>query len=168
VRSAGGALSAVQDLSAAGQHGREPHVGVDPDGNAHFAWRRSDGTNFRAQMRRRAADGKLGLTVNLSSAGGNAFGPLVAVAPNGVAHFIWRRDDGSSASCCRILQTRRLVGTSVDAVQDLSAAGQDAVFPEVAVDPNDNATFVWQRSAVIQTRRRDSTGAFGATVNVSN
>jgi hypothetical protein len=168
VRSAGGALSAVQDLSAAGQNAGQQQVGVDPDGNAYFTWSRSDGSNPRAQMRIRAADGSLGSAQNLSAAGGDATFPQVAVAPNGTAHFVWRRDDNSTATCCEIVQTRRRTSSGLSAVQDLSAVGANAAGTRVAVDPSSNAIFVWERDGVIQTRRRTANGSLGATVELSN
>jgi hypothetical protein len=168
VRSVGGALSAVQNLSSGGQGAIGPQVGVDPDGIAYFTWLSSGGADQRAQMRRRAADGTLGSVQNLSAVGQNAVDPQVAVAPDGVAHFVWRRHDGSSISCCRIVQTRRRTSAGLSAVQDLSAAGGEAASPGVAVDPSSNSTFVWERAGVIQTRRRTAAGSLGATVDLSN
>jgi hypothetical protein len=167
MRSAGGSLSAVQDLSAAGQDAFSQQVGVDPDGNAYFVWSRSDGTDVRAQMRRRASDGTLGGVQNLSASGGGASLPQVAVAPNGTAHFVWLRFDGSTATCCRIVQTRRRTSSGLGVVQDLTTS-RVANGPQVAVDPNDNASFVWEVAGVIQTRRRTANGTFDATVNLSN
>jgi hypothetical protein len=46
--------------------------------------------------------------------------------------------------------------------------GADAAGPQVAVDPSSNATFVWERAGVIETRRRTATGSLAATVPLSN
>lgn len=49
-RSADGTLSAVENLSAAGQDVFRGHeIAVDVDGDAVATWRRFDGTNWRIQ-----------------------------------------------------------------------------------------------------------------------
>jgi hypothetical protein len=50
-RSASGALSATQTLSARGQSVDSPQVAVDPDGNAVVVWRRFDRADYRIQVR---------------------------------------------------------------------------------------------------------------------
>ena len=56
---ASAAWTAPVTLSAAGQPAVKSAVGVDPAGNTTFIWLRSDGINFRAQVRRRSAAGAL-------------------------------------------------------------------------------------------------------------
>ena len=66
MRSAAGALSAVQTLSASGQSAVTPQVAIDPDGDAVFTWWRSDGANLRVQARARSAAGALSGVQTLS------------------------------------------------------------------------------------------------------
>jgi hypothetical protein len=152
-----GALSAVQTLSAAGQHAHAPQVGVDSTGNAVFAWERSDGTTqcgsscSRIQTRTRSAStGALSAVQTLSAAGQHAHAPQVAVDPTGDAAFAWERSDGTvqcSGSSCSRIQARFYSATTgtYSGTQTLSAAGQHAHAPQVAIAPNGDAAFAWER-----------------------
>lgn len=143
-RAPNGMLSAVQDLSAAGQYGIQPQVAIDPSGNASFVWTRFNGTNFIVQARRRLANGTLEKAQGISASDKSGFAPQLAVAPGGAATFVWRLD-GVNA----IIQTRRrFENGTFGGVQNLSAAGESSAKPQVAVDPNDNASFVWRREAL--------------------
>lgn len=90
-RSAAGTLSAVQNLSNAGQNAFVPQVAVDNTGDAVFTWRRSDGTFDRIQARARSAAGVLGTTANLSLSGQNAAEPDVGIDAGGDAVVVWKR-----------------------------------------------------------------------------
>ena len=96
-RSAAGALSAVQTLSAQGQNASVPQVAVDADGDAIFTWVRSDGANTRVQTRARSAAGALSAVQTLSGQGQNAFNPQGAVDADGDAVFTWQRSDGTNS-----------------------------------------------------------------------
>jgi len=167
-RSAAGALSAVQDLSAAGQDATDPQVAVDGDGDAEFTWVRSDGTNDRVQARTRSAAGALSAVQDLSAAGQNAFDAQVAVDGDGDAAFTWARSNGTNS---RVQARTRSAAGALSAVQDLSAAGQNANFPQVAVDADGDATFTWQRSdgtnSRAQARTRSAAGALSAVQDLS-
>ena len=60
-RSAAGALSAVQTLSAPGDDAFDPQVDVDSDGDAVFAWVIADAVHGRVETRARSAAGTLTL-----------------------------------------------------------------------------------------------------------
>jgi hypothetical protein len=101
-RSAAGALSAVQTLSAAGANACCGQVGVDQTGNAVFVWERADGTTgcrgsgcLRVQARTRSAAGALGAVQTLSAPGEPADAPEVGVNLNGDAVADWQRFDAS-------------------------------------------------------------------------
>ena len=133
---------APQDLSAAGQTAYDPQVAVDGRGNAIAVWQRFDGTNFIVQAAVRAAGGSFGAPQDLSAAGQTAYDPQVAVDGRGNAIAVWSASDGTNF----IVQAAvRAAGGSFGAPQDLSAAGRDAGFPQVAVDGRGNAIAVWSR-----------------------
>ena len=98
-RSAAGVLSAVQNLSAAGQNAFDPQVAVDADGDAVFTWSRFDGTNDRIQARARSAAGALSAVQTLSDAGQTRTSSQVAVDADGDAVVTWRRFDGTNTGC---------------------------------------------------------------------
>jgi hypothetical protein len=146
-RSAAAILSSVQTLSNKDSY--SPEVGVDANGNAVFTWIAFDGADDRVQARARSAAGTLSTVQNLSAVGEYAEQPQVAVDAAGNAIFVWTRFDGTDplSGCCFLIQARaRTAAGTLSAVQTLSGAGQNAFSPQVAMDPNDNAVFDWERS----------------------
>jgi hypothetical protein len=140
-RSATGALSPVQTLSAAGQDAFAPQVAVDPQGDAVFTWRRFVGTNWRIQARERSATGALSPVQTLSGAGQDAFGPEVGIDRAGDAVFTWQRSDGTY----RRIQARSLSTAGVlGPVQTLSAEGRNAQHPQIAVNRHGEAVSTWE------------------------
>ncbi|MGZ6638599.1 MAG: hypothetical protein ACXVII_37790 [Solirubrobacteraceae bacterium] len=118
-------------------------MAVDGQGNAIAVWQRSDGTNTIVQAAARAAGGSFGAPQDLSAAGQKAGFPEVALDGQGNAIAVWQRFDGTNF----IMQAAvRAAGGSFGAPQDLSAAGQTANDPQVAVDGRGNAIAVWSRS----------------------
>jgi hypothetical protein len=107
----------------------------------------------------------------LSAGTGPADQPQAAVDANGNAVFVWRRSDGttncSGAPCLRIQTRSRSSAGVLSPIKALTASGRQDAFPQVAVDTNGNAVFVWQRSdgvhMRIQTRVRSSAGTLSAT-----
>jgi Glycosyl hydrolase family 26 len=103
-------------------------------------------------------------TADLSGPAEMATGSDVAVAPNGTATVVWSaRTSGTFA-----VDMRRIApnGTRGPVVQ-LSAAGEDALAPQVAVAPDGTATVVWIRSDgstfLVQARRVDPAGTPAAS-----
>jgi len=167
-RSAAGVLSPVQTISTQGQSQSLPHVAVDANGDAWFVWQHFDGTIERIQTRSRSAAGVWTGTATVSPPGGSAEFPQVAVDPSGNAVFTWEYFDGTH---WRIqARTVSLAGTR-SSTQTLSTAGQDALYPQVAVDGNSNAVFAWQRfdgsNQRIQARVRSAAGTLAATQTLS-
>jgi hypothetical protein len=166
---AGPGLGPIETLSLAGQHSATPEVAVDADGDAVVVWRSHDGANYRIQLRRRYADGTLGPVQNgVSLAGQNAFNPQVAVDPDGNAVIVWYAREGRN---WRIQARWHHLFGLWKPVQTLSAAGQDATAPQLAVDRHGNAVVVWQRNDGtndrIQARTRFANGALGPVQNLS-
>ncbi|HUY73152.1 MAG TPA: choice-of-anchor D domain-containing protein [Candidatus Dormibacteraeota bacterium] len=136
--------TSVHDLSESGQNAVEPQVAVASDGTATVVWDRFDGSNSIVQERRIAAGGTPETSVHdLSESGQNAVEPQVAVASDGTATVVWDRFDGSNS----IVQEGRIEpnGTPQASTTDLSAPGQDAGEPQVAIGPNGTAIVVWDR-----------------------
>jgi hypothetical protein len=169
-RSAAGARSAVQNLSPGGQNAFDPQVAVDADGDAVFTWFRNDGANFRVQARARSAAGARSAVQNLSSSGRNAVAPDVAVAAAGDAVFTWIRNDGANF---RAQARARSAAAVLSNVQNLSAPGQNANLPQVAVRRGTgDAVFTWTRfdgaNTRVQARARSAAGALSAVQDVSD
>ena len=167
-RSADGTLSAIQTLSGVSQQVGSPQVAVDADGDAVFAWYRYDGANYRIQARARSADGILSAVQTLSPAGQSAFEPQVAVDADGDAVFAWSRPDGADY---RVQARTRSADGTLSEVKTLSGAGHPADSPEVAINPDGQAVFAWNRHDGsfwrIQARARSADGTWSAVQTLS-
>jgi hypothetical protein len=163
-----GVPSAPVDLSASGQRADVPQVSVDSTGLATAVWRRYDGSNYIIQSSTSQSGGTWSKAVDVSAAGGYAFGPQVSVDSTGLAIAVWNRFDGSNY----IIQssTSQSGGTWSTPV-DLSASGQSAQVPQVSVDSTGLATAVWYRydgsNDIIQSSTSQSGGIWSAPVDLS-
>jgi outer membrane protein OmpA-like peptidoglycan-associated protein/PKD repeat protein len=167
-----GTPAAAQQTSASGGYAIQTGTAVSANGTVTQVW--TDGTFTPPTIihaRQIAADGTLGPILTLSDPGQSAVDPVVASAADGSAVVTWRRSDGTHD----IAQARRIApdGT-LDPVHDLSAPGQDAGQPTIAVDPDSGrATVVWgywdavNASPIIQARRIDAAGTLGPILVVS-
>jgi hypothetical protein len=161
-------------LSESGRDAAAPHLDVDLGGTATVVWKRYDGGHYLVEERRLTAAGELfpaGSSNVLSEPGQDAVEPVVAAAPDGGAAVVWSRYDGTNS----IVQSRRIdpPGAPAAATNNLSAAGQSAVQPQVAVAPGGAATVVWTwfdgSHWVIQKQRLSPAGApEGAPAALSN
>src|SRR5439155_25128782 len=130
-------------------------VAFDPSGNAIFAYEVTDpacGNCRRIQTRVRYANGTVSAPQYLTALGqtisDSAFSPSVAVDQSGNAVYVWKRPDGTNTcsgypGCTRVQIRVRFANGSLSATKTLSDPGRNALNPEVAVDPNGNATAVW-------------------------
>ncbi len=83
----------VVDLSAAGRDAYVPQLAVAVDGATTVVWTRSNGSNLIVQASTRAAgSATFGAAVNLSATTQDATDQQVAVAADGTATVVWRRD----------------------------------------------------------------------------
>ena len=104
----------------------------------------------------------------LSPSGQAANGPQVAVDTDGDAVFTWYRFDGAHQ---RVQGRARASNGTLSAAQTLSAAGQSATIPQVAVDADGDAVFTWQRSdgtnSRVQARARTAGGTLSTAQTLS-
>ena len=172
---AGAAWQPLGSLSSGTGPVEYPGVAVDASGNSVFVWQRLDGTTNcyggpcpRIQTRARSAAGILGPIQSLSPSGRNAPLPHVAVDPNGNAVFVWQSSDGTYL---RIQTRSRSAAGTLSPTLTLSAPYQSAEYPQLAVDANGNAVFVWDRwdgtNERIQARTLSAAGTRGSTQTLS-
>ncbi len=165
-------FAGVVDLSAAGQYAYSPQVAVAVDGATTVIWTRWNGFNNIVQASTRPAGSvTFAGAVNLSAAGQDALGAQVAVGVDGATTVVWRRSNGSNS----IVQasTRPAGSGTFSGAVDLSAAGQNAYYPQLAVAVDGATSVVWERRndgvlyiAQVSTRPAGS-GTFGAPVDLS-
>jgi hypothetical protein len=173
VRPAGRSFGAPVDLSTHGQNAYYPQVAVDAAGDAVVVWQLGIGSTA-VQAAVRPAGRSFGAPVDLSAAGQNAYYPQVAVDATDEAVAVWAASNGSNGNSF-VQAAVRPAGGSFGALVDLSAAGQCAYYPDVAVDPAGDAVAVWQDSGcdtffpnpIVQAAVRPAGGSFGAPADVS-
>ncbi len=107
--------------------------------------------------------------MNVSSASESAsIPPRLALDPAGDAVAAWYSLSGTNYI---VRAASRPAGGSFGAPVSLSATGQNADEPQVAIDPAGDAVAVWRRSNgtnyIIQAASRPAGGSFGAPVDLS-
>ncbi|MFN8163990.1 MAG: PKD domain-containing protein, partial [Solirubrobacterales bacterium] len=118
----------------------EPQIAVDSAGGAVAIWRLQGPSGDTVQSSVRSGS-TWSAPVNVSAGGQEVREPGLAIDPLGDAVAAWRRSNGSN----KIVQGAELApGGSWTAPEDLSAVGQDAVEPDVAIDGKGNAVVVWR------------------------
>ena len=140
---ANGTPQTVKTLSDGLYDAFAPQVAIDGSDRATVTWYRLDGSNDRIQSVRLGADGTPEVVKTLSEAGQPASSPQVAIDGSDRATITWQRSDGSNN---RIQSARLGADGTPEAVKTLSAAGQSAINPQVAIDGSDRATITWERS----------------------
>jgi hypothetical protein len=162
-------VPASADLSAAGGTAWNPQITVDANGLATAVWYRVDGANSVIQSST-SLNGAAWVpaSADLSVAGQNANRQQVTVDANGRATAVWWRYDGANTI---VQSSTSLNGAAWTTPVDVSAAGGNAEFPQVAVDANGLATAVWFRSNgadwIIQSSTSLNGAAWTAPVNLS-
>ena len=168
-RPAGVVFQAAGDLSAPGRDARVPQVAFDRAGNALAVWTRanSGGAQNSVQSSFRPAGGAFQSTPSdVSPFGNTEVGePRIAFDEKGNALAVWRRSNGTNVLVQGAF--RPVAGGFAPAI-DVSAAGQDALAPQVAFDGSGNALTVWRNlNGVIQGAVRPGAGAFQTPFGLS-
>jgi hypothetical protein len=171
-----GTLGRVQDLSAPQLGVDSVRVGVDPGGDAVFAWLCGIcHAHDTVVARSRSADGSLGPVQDLSAPGQFAYEPEVAVDADGGALVTWSRfvrvppsPDRPDDHCCYRIEGRwRSRLGALSPVRLLSPAGQDARWPDVAVDEDGDAVVTWSGDERVRARVRPAAGVLGPVSTLS-
>jgi hypothetical protein len=144
---ADGTPGRVQTLSG----GFAPQIAIDDSDRATIVWYAGvdnpDGiTDSRIQSVRLAADGTPGAVQTLSAAGQNADDPEIAIDGSDRATVVWPAWEKGDPTPGTIQSVRLAADGTPGGVQTLSAAGEDADDPQVAIDGSDRATITWSRS----------------------
>lgn len=166
-REAGGAWT-TPTIVAAGTI-RAQQLVVDAAGNVTAIWVGQTGISDQLiHSATRAAGGTWSAPVVLSSSGFDSVAPDVAVDKAGNTTAVWTGSDGTN----KIIQTAtRPVSGAWSAPSDLSAGGENATSPQIAIDAAGNATAIWHRpsaEADIQTATRPAGGTWSAGSYIPN
>jgi hypothetical protein len=137
----GTSWSSLHRISEAGLNAFQPVLAVAPDGDAAAAWETPTGSeeNGPIQVARRVGGAWLPPE---SLSGPEAKYPRVAIDPAGAAAVVWQTRTGSSGT---VVEANTMpAGGSWSGAKALTAGSAEAAEPDVAIDPEGNATAVWQ------------------------
>jgi hypothetical protein len=167
-RPAGGAWSAPVDLSELAFSGQLPRVAIDAEGEAVATWEASSSVNA-VQVATLAPGGGWSAPVTLSEPGRNSSDPVVAIDPAGDAIVVWSGANGAGTGIAQ--EATRPAGGTWTAPVKLSAEGQNAELPTVAIAPGGAAVVAWSRSNgtnfIVQASGRAPGGAWTAPLSLS-
>ncbi|HEX8102902.1 MAG TPA: hypothetical protein VF533_09830 [Solirubrobacteraceae bacterium] len=168
VRRSVGTFSDIDRLFSGGPSAAHLQLAVNAAGDATAVWERGNATIRTIELRRRAADGTLGLLRTMSSEGTDTYpeSPQVAMDADGGAYVVWLQHPGANANANRVVHGRgRTPAGTLTAIQQLSQSGEYAHQPRVGVADSGNATIAWgvitggQPSAYrVDARRRIANG----------
>lgn len=118
----------------------QPDVAIDSDGNIIAVFGQCSGSDIYVQAAQLPFGGSWTSPSTLSPAGAFSFDPNVVIDGFGNAYAVWDRDNGYDV----VVQTSILpFGGEWSAPVDLSAYGQGAIFPKIAVDMTGYAVVDW-------------------------
>jgi hypothetical protein len=165
---AGGHVSPPVSLSEIKAAASFPTVAVNDRGDTVVAWIQDDGGSETATAVFRAAGGPFGVPVSLSASGQDAEFPRVAIDAAGDATVVWTRGNGTN----KIVEAAyRPAAGSFGAAMSLSASGESAKNPFVAMDDAGDTAVSWQReesgNEIAQVAVRPTGAAFGAPTSLS-
>ena len=168
VRPAGGAWTPTTlETPTSGTSAVDVVIGAD--GAATAVWVATSGPSYAIRTSTRPAGGVWSEPTDLSDNVRSADQPSLAAGPDGSVAAIWRHYDGSRW----LVEARvRPAGGAWGTVDVLSAAGQDANTPRIALDGSGSAYAIWSRSngsrGVIETRVKPAGGRWGPTGALSS
>jgi len=169
MRPSGGSWSAPIDLSADGASSYDPRAAIDRAGGAIVVWSRGDDVKRSGrvvQAATHAPGGVWSTPVDLSTHGRDAGSASVASNEAGDAVVAWSAGDDAQ----RIVQAALgRASAAFSAPTDVSAPGQKADHPSVAIDQAGNAIAVWQQTSdayqdTIEQAARPQGGSFSTPV----
>lgn len=168
-RRAGGATwSAPVDLSGDEASGELPRVAIDAAGEAVATWEESYSVNT-VQVATLSPTGAWSAPLTLSETGRNSSDPKVAMSPAGEAVVVWAGADSAGAAIAQ--EATRPAGAAWTIPVKLSAEGQNAELPAVAIDPSGATVVAWSRNDgsnfIVQEKSRPPGGIWGFTANLS-
>jgi hypothetical protein len=139
----------TDNISPGGAGAWNPQVAMDNNSNAIIVWQQSNGTNyhiFKSEYRSGVWTNPTGLTDNISPNGQDATYPQVAMDNNGNAIIVWQQSNGTNYHIFKSEYRGGVWTNPANFTDNISPNGQDAAYPQVAMDNNGNAIIVWQQS----------------------
>jgi hypothetical protein len=137
------------NISPDGQSAYSPQVAMDNNGNAIITWQQYDGSNyqiFKSEYRGGVWTHPSSLSDNISPDGQTASNPRVAMDNSGNAIIVWEQSDGADFQIFKSEYRSGIWTHPLSLSDNISPDGQDAWYPQVAMDNNGNAIITWEQS----------------------
>jgi hypothetical protein len=169
-RPAGGTWSAPVDVATTALFCGNPQIALDARGDAVVAWEGFE--NYREIDVSTHTAGALAwsIPVTLSDPKGDASEPRVAVGENGQAALAWLAEGAAGQTTVHVVSAGS-VGAPWSPPEEISAPGQNATYPQIAIDGSGSTIAVWQRpnatGTAIQESGRSPSGGWSIPVNLS-
>ncbi len=166
-----GQWSAPQDLadniSPYAFYADNPQVAINSRGDAVIVWQQYDNGRwqiFKLECRNGSWEDPR-YPVRLSLPGQHAYNPQVAVNDDGDVIVVWQQYNGGSPNRSQIFKAERRNGLwlrPADLDDNISPDGQNAQFPQVAINSRGDAVVVWQQydghyNQIFKSERRNGT-----------
>jgi hypothetical protein len=171
-RSAGGSWSAPVNLSPPRKAARSPQIALDPQGGATVVW--EEDYSGAIESSTRSSEGTWSMPATLTAHGAVGAWPRVAVDSEGNATAVWAGAvfSGGHIQSERVQTATRPAGGSWSAPISISEPGHRHVQdPQIAVDPQGEATAIWQRSngsyLVVQGASRSAGAGWSGPVDIT-
>lgn len=150
-RSVEGSWSAPVSLFKPRRHAQHPQVAVDPQGNVTAIWERSNGSDLIVQSATRSAGGIWSAPVDISGGDNSSGGDnlRLVVDSRGNVTAVWRAYDSNHQNFV-IQAATRPPGGVWSPPTDISNRTESVNEPQIAVDPQGNATVAWVGSGGTQ------------------
>jgi hypothetical protein len=168
----GGSWSVPVNLSPPRKAARFPQIALDPQGGATAVWEEEFSGAIESSTR--SSGGIWSAPAVLSATGVRAAWPQVAVDSQGNATAVWVGNvfSGRRLQSSRIQSATRPAGGSWSAPVSISKPGHRHVQdPQIAVDPQGDATAIWQRSngsyLVVQGATRPAGGGWSRPTDIT-
>jgi hypothetical protein len=158
-RPAAGDWQPPVNLSPIGEQASDPQVAVDPQGDTVVVWLRTDVTTPIVQAAVRPAGGTWQPPIQLSATADSASAPQLALDSQGNAVAIWLLSGGTHT----VVQVaeRPVVSGVWQTAATVSNTGTNAGSPDLALDPQGNATAIWSDVDGVEAAERPAGGAWG-------
>lgn len=136
-----GDWSSAENISTEGQYAFEGTVKVDAFGNTTSLWTAYNGSNYIIQSSSQSLEGTWTDPISISFTGQDSFAPQIGIDSYGNAVAVWFSFDGSNY----VIQasTQNANNSYWATASTISTLGQNAYYPELAVDSLGNAVAAW-------------------------
>lgn len=159
-----GVWSAVQDLSSLLDTCSSPQISTNSSGQTVAIWVRQNGADFNIQTATLLFGEIWSAASSISSTGVNASSPKVQINASGQTVALWHRNNGTDD----LIESATLTfGGAWSAVTQLSASGQNATQPSLAMNDSSQVVAVWRRNDVIQGRTLTYGENWSSVANIS-